>query len=340
MPTPVASRALALLMSATLLVSGCSAPTDPTPDPSQPQPPTAWQIPVGSTAHELRVGDLDRTYRTYRPKNLSETRPAPLVLVLHGGAGSGRQAENSYGWDAQADTGGFLVAYPDGVGRSWNVGPGCCGPAARDDVDDVAFVKSVIAAVSQGAPLDPARVYVTGISNGGMLAYRLACDTTLFAAAAPVSGTLIGDCPRPAPLSILHIHGTADRSVPFDGSPGKRHNGGTGRIPLNLDGPAVPDLIASWRATDNCPAPTSTASTPPPAKGGDTGEESAKEVVTRLTADCPGGRTVELITIAGAGHQWPGAPGPSQAAIDLLDLDPPSTALAATPTIWQFFANH
>ncbi|PRX17860.1 polyhydroxybutyrate depolymerase [Actinoplanes italicus] len=257
-------------------------------------------IPPGSTAHDLG----ERTFRTYRPASLPAGR-VPLVVVLHGGAGTGAQAERAYGWNATADRGGFVVAYPDGVRRSWNAGPGCCGPAARDGVDDVRFIEDVVAAVSRGAPVDPARVSVTGMSNGAMMAYRLACDSTVFTAIAPVAGTLIGDCPHPAPVSVLHVHGTADESVPWAGGPGSRNNGGTGRIPIRIDGPPITGVIASWRTAASCSSATETVDGP----------------VTRSVANCPDGRLVELISIAGAGHEWP------------------ATTLDATAAIWRFVSS-
>ena len=110
-------------------------------------------------------------------------------------------------------------------------------------------------------------------------------------------------------LSVIHIHGTADKNIPYQG--------GEGDGPGHIDGPAVPALNAQWRGIDHC----------------------ARPVVTTATAACPGGRTVELITIAGAGHQWPGAT-PNPLAQRLLHTDPPSTALNATQVIWRFFAAH
>ena len=276
-------RGLLLLV---LLLAGCSAPA--------PAAPAS-----GSAEHTLRFGGLSRTYRTYRPAVLPIDSAVPLVVVLHGGMGSGKHAERAYGWDARADRGQFVVAYPDGVGRTWNAGPGCCGPAVRDGVDDVGFLEQLIAAVGTTAPIDPARVYVTGMSNGGMMAYRLACESTRFAAIAPVAGTLVTDCPRPPLTSVLHIHGTADPTVPYDGGPGNRNDG---RM-VNINGPAVPDLIASWRAAGGCGPPT---------------EGVAEAVTTSITA-CPGGREIELVTIAGAAHKWPGT---------------------ATDTIWSFFSRH
>jgi polyhydroxybutyrate depolymerase len=302
---------LALLV--VLLAAGCTGRGGPAPEPSA-------GLPAGRSQHDLRVGDLDRTYRVYRPA-AAGVKPVPLVIVLHGAVGTGAQAEQSYGWDSEADRGGFVAAFPDGVGRTWNASPDCCGRAAADQVDDVGFIERLVTAVAAAVSIDPARVFVTGISNGALLAYRVACSSRTFAAIAPVSGTMINPCPAPHPISVLHIHGTEDQTIPYGGGPGRRDNGGTGRLPVKIDGPAVPALLARWRGIDSCPAPA---------------VSTAGKVTTSIAA-CPGGRKVELITIDGAGHQWPGAPGPGPAASQLLHLDPPSTALNATDTIWRFF---
>jgi len=307
---------LAVPLVVVLLAAGCTGRGGPAP-----VRPSPAGIAAGHSQHDLRLGGLDRTYRVYRPAGLG-AGPVPLVIVLHGAVGTGAQAEQSYGWDGEADRGGFVAAFPDGVGRTWNASPDCCGKAAADQVDDVGFVEGLVAAVSAGAPIDPRRVFVTGISNGALLAYRLACSSAMFAAIAPVSGTMINSCPAPHPISILHLHGTADRTIPYGGGPGRRDNGGTGRLPVKIDGPAVPALLAQWRGTDSCPAPSVSTAGP----------------VTTSVARCPAGRVVELITIAGAGHQWPGSPGPGPTASRLLHLDPPSTALNATDTIWHFFS--
>lgn len=278
--------------------------------------------PAGTSTQTINVGGRARTYRVYRPTATTTTSAGlPLVVMLHGGYGSAGQAEASYGWDAEADAGRFLVVYPDGVGRAWNVGGGCCGQPARDGVDDAAFVAAAVRDVEARLPVDADRVFATGISNGGMLAYRLACDTRLFAAIGPDSATLLGPCPTPKPLSVIHIHGSADTRVPYNGGPGD----GRARI----DGPAVPAVIAGWRTVDGCGAPRSTT-TPAAAGAG---------AVTTSLATCPDGRAVELVTIDGAGHQWPGAPG-RPLVQELLGTDPPSTALDATDVIWRFFAAH
>jgi polyhydroxybutyrate depolymerase len=302
--------ALSMLLTAGL--AGCAI----TPAPASPQPSSSassLMIPVGSSRHTISVGGVTRSYLVYRPAVLPAA--APLVVMLHGGFGSGAQAERSYHWDAQADRGHFLVAYPDGLDRAWNTGGGCCGTPGQSNVDDIGFITAMVSAIEHEVPVDPDRVYATGISNGGVMDYTLACHTTIFAAIGPDSATEMGSCPSPAPVSVIHIHGTADKFIPYDGGPGV----GSGRI----DGPAIPALNATWRAIDRCAAPRVTTA----------------GVVTTSIASCPGGRAVQLITIAGAGHQWPGAPADRLAQL-LLHTDPPSTALNATAVIWQFFATH
>jgi polyhydroxybutyrate depolymerase len=308
----VRAFAACLTAAVVLVIGGCVAGGHATGAP--PQPAT---IPVGQSSQSLQSGGLTRTFRLYRPEGL--TAAAPLVVMLHGGYGDGAQAERAYNWDAEADSGHFLVAYPDGLDRAWNAGS-CCGRPQRTGVDDVGFLTSVVATIAQQTPIDANRVYVTGMSNGAMMALRLACQTSLFAAVAPVAGTLLTDCSQPQPTSVLQVHGTADDRVPYDGGPGKAFSASGAP---NVDGPSVPSVNTTWRAIDGCAAPDSTTV-------GD---------VTTQTAGCPGGRTVELITVAGAGHQWPGGQ-PSPVAQRLGNLPAPSTALNATDTIWQFFATH
>jgi polyhydroxybutyrate depolymerase len=316
---PGAMRRVSLIiLTAIALLSGAGCRLDrpagqPGDDPAATGQPAA--PPPGSSTQSVTAGGIDRTYRVYRPAALGLDEPVALVLMMHGGFGTAEQAESAYGWDAAAERYGFVVAYPDGLNRAWAVGGGCCGEPGRQGTDDVGFIRSVVADLSTRLPVDADRVFATGMSNGAMMSYRLACDSDLFAAIAPVAGTLMGECPSPRPVSLLHIHGLADESVPFDGSPG------TGRA--QIDGAAVPATVDIWRQADSCePAVTRTEGL----------------VVTSRSA-CRDGRTVILITVAGAGHQWPG--GAERTLVQqALGMDPPSNALDATTTIWQFFASH
>jgi len=306
----LAAVAAAVIVLATLL-AGCGPLRQAAGQAGPSAGATAF--PVGSSSHALQVGGVARSFIVYRPAALPAG--AALVVMMHGGYGSASQAEKYYHWDAEADSGHFLVAYPDGLDRAWDAGGGCCGIPGRTGVNDIGFIVAMVSAIEHALPVSAGRVYATGISNGGIMAYDLACHTTIFAAIGPDSATELGGCPDPAPASVIAIHGTADKNIPYDG--------GEGDGTAHIDGPAVPAVNASWRGTDHCAAPVATT----------------KGVVTTSVAQCPGGRSVELITIAGAGHQWPGAV-PDPLAQRLLHTDPPSTALSATQVIWQFFAAH
>jgi polyhydroxybutyrate depolymerase len=264
-----------------------------------------------SRDHKLSIGGGDRSYLLYRPATLDRRLPVALVIMLHGGFGTGAQAEKSYGWDEMADAGGFVVAYPDGVGRSWNAGGTCCGPAFRDHTPDVAFLDRLIAAASSDENIDRNRIYITGISNGAAMAYRYACDGKIpVAAIGSVAGTMPGDCAGPRPVSVMEIHGLQDQNIPFAGGVGAK---GVTRI----DWPPVETGLDIFRRADRCqPAATR--------KSG---------VVERRDAACADGRAISLITIADAGHQWPGAVARHPLIERLLRLDPPSSALNATQAL-------
>jgi polyhydroxybutyrate depolymerase len=263
-------RRVATLLSVALIVVGCSV--------LHPKPPSGFVN--GTSIHTISLGGHNRNYRLRMPAGLPAS--ARLVVVLHGGFGSAEQAERSYGWDQLADSEKFVVAYPDGLNRAWNVdGGGCCGRPARENVDDVGFISAAIADIAKNVGVDASRVYATGMSNGGMMSYTLACDTTLFAAIGPVSGTQVVQCRSPRPVSVMAVHGTADPLVPY--------GGGQGRGFSHIDGPPVPELNAFWRNVDHCRPPTA--------------ETSGS--VTTSTAGCADNRGVVLITVADGGHQWP-----------------------------------
>jgi polyhydroxybutyrate depolymerase len=265
-----------------------------------------------TTVVHLTVDGVERSYRLHVPSTRARARP--LVLVLHGGFGSGRQAEQAYGWDEVADREDFLVAYPDGWRRAWNTGGGCCGRPAARGLDDVRFLEEVVRRVRSAHDVDADRIYLTGMSNGAMMAYTMACRSSVFAAIAPVAGTQLVSCPGAAPVSLIHVHGLTDSRVRFSGGPGE----GVAEV----DGPPVEQVVATWRTIDRCEASAVTAS----------------GAVRTSTAACAEGRAVTLVTIAGAGHQWPGSA--AGRAGRLLGADPPSQALDATAAIWAFFAAH
>ena len=246
-----------------------------------------------------------------------------LVLVLHGGGGDAAIAEKTTGFTAKAQREGFIVVYPEGSGRlanhllTWNAGH-CCGQAMQRGVDDVGFIRALIDRLAADYPVDEQRIYVTGMSNGGMMAHRLGRELgDRIAAIAPVVATLFGDEKKPArPVSALMINGGLDASVPPEGGrPG-------GRFPDAWDGtPALPAAAQGrfWAAANGC------AATP---------ETSSQGPVQRTRYRCPAGRDVQWVLVADNPHAWPGGVPGSRLG------DPPSSSLAATDEIWEFFKAH
>jgi len=262
----------------------------------------------------LTSGGVDRTYLVYRPATLARTTEVPLVIMMHGGFGNGAQAERSYNWDEKADQEGFVVAYPDGIGRSWNAGSTCCGHAARDKVDDVAFITDLIKTISHDENINPKRVYLTGMSNGAAMSYRYACEGTYpIAAIGPISGSFSYTCAKPHPVSVMEIHGADDKNIPLAGGQGSKGVSKVEWLP-------VKQSIDWFRTANNCQPPESQQN------GG----------VQVSTSSCAEGHQVILITIEGAGHQWPGAKAKNFVQ-RLMGSDAPSEALDATSSLWVFF---
>jgi len=261
--------------------------------------PAASAAPSGAvTRGAVQVDGLTRTYRVFVPAR--PKKPPPLVLVFHGAGGTGESIARSTGFDVHAERGGFIAVYPNGIGRTWNAGA-CCGPAQHLGVNDVRFVSRLIDKLASQYRVDRKRIYVTGMSNGGLFSYALACALSgRIAAAAPVAGTLVSECKPSLPVSILHVHGLADPRIPFAGGYG------TGRA--GIDWPPVQAGIDRWRELDGCPA---------------NGATTVNLVIsTTVWAPCRNGTEVRLVTIAGIGHAWPKEP------------------YAATVEIWRFFAAH
>jgi len=260
------------------------------------------------------VGERTRTYFVHLPPAHDGSRPMPMVLVLHGATESPEGVERLSGMSEKADKEKFIAVYPRGTGRlnpapmpTWNSG-NCCGYAQQNNVDDVAFLRKLIEKLEKDYRVDPLRIFVTGISNGGMMSYRLACELSdTIAAAAPVEGAQNLDCHPSNPVSIIVFHGTGDRLVPFEG----------GTTPFQL-GPkrkdtSVAEAIAFWVKQDGCSAAPKHEENP----------ELHRDVYT----GCKNGTGVELYAIQGGRHIWPG----SQLS---------GNAIPATDMMWTFFSRH
>lgn len=233
-------------------------------------------------------------------------RRAPLVVVLHGAGRSGPFMPRYSGFDHVAGAGGFLAVYPSALGSPpfWNL-----GPADARHPDDVGFVRDLVDGLNAGGCVDPARVFVVGVSNGGGLAARLACEASdRFAAAAIVAGGVehLPPCDPGRPVSILEIHGTDDRVVPYAGAPDDDAPGG------------IPGWVRGWAQRDRC---------------------AGRPAVSRIAPDalrydyrgCAGGAAVSHVAILHGAHAWPGATPP----------DPgPRSDLSAAALAWRFVQGH
>jgi polyhydroxybutyrate depolymerase len=271
----------------------------------------------GDQARTLRVNGVGRSYFVFVPSRYRAGTPVPLVLVFHGAGGRGRRMAAHTGFSRLAEREGFVAVYPDGLGRRWNDGRG-----VAEGHDDVWFVRALLDTLGGELSLDSARVYATGISNGAMFSYRLACDLPgVLAAIAPVAGAMPSaiteGCSNVKPVSVLAIQGTADPLLPYQGGTA----GSRGSVL------SAGESIAFWARADGCGA------TPATAPGSDRVRDGTRVELTSY-AGCRDGRSVALYTINGGGHTWPGGPavGPSVGRV--------SRELDATAVIWEFFARH
>lgn len=287
--------------------------------------PAPARLPAGTHTLHLNYDGLLRKVVVHVPTRAQADRPVPLVLAFHGGGGHAEYMadDRRYGLIGQSERAGFVVAFPNGYstrrgGRlaTWNAG-GCCGDARDQDADDVGFARAVVAAVQSRVAIDASRVYATGMSNGGMLSHRLACDAAdLFRAVAAVAGTdATRSCTPSRPVSVLHIHARDDTHVLYEGGAGSDAFRDTSKV---MDFVSVPETIARWVQRNHCrPEP--------------------RRVLERPGAycdaydGCAGGSTVQLCVTQTGGHSWPGAQTVRRGK-------PAATmALDANDVIWAFF---
>ena len=286
--------------------------------------------PPEAACFELAVGGTTRTYRLFVPDNLGPA-PAPLVLVLHGGGGSaaGMESASVRGFHREARRAGFVVAYPEGLGRNWNDGrPDAPHDAARQDRDDVGFIAALIEALGRRRAIDRGRVYATGISNGGMMSYRLACEladriAAVAAVAAQPAPTLIDRCRPARPVGILIVNGTADPIVPYTGGEVRILGLSRGRVMGSVETFAAFAGLMDCRRRD-----------PGLRRGRETAEPTGIE--TWAAAGCRDGVAVELISVIGGGHAWPSG---TQYLPERL-VGPVSREVDGAELIWAFFERH
>jgi len=280
---------------------------------------------AGTHAYSLISGGMRRCYLLHIPPDLDRQQPAAIVLSLHGFLSNPRSQAYLSRWHTVADREGFIVVYPQGTGRPlrWNSSLDFQVSA----VDDVQFLHQLLTELAAVTAIDPARVYVNGMSNGGAMAHRLACELSdVFAAAGIVAGpptTPSGGCNPSRPVPIIAFYGTDDPLVAYQGSaePAGEVPWWAGWMHVRMAGalPAVEPWIVAWAERNGCAAQAE----PLPAKGAVSGI---------CYGGCAGGAEVILYTVAGGGHTWPGG-GPIYVGWTTNDI-------SATEVMWDFFEAH
>ena len=238
------------------------------------------------------------------------------MLAFHGVGLDANEMIRISGFNIQSDASEFIVVYPEGTGatKSWNGGY-CCGVAAKNNVDDVGFVRALIGNISTTINIDPKRIYATGFSNGAILTYRLACELSdLIAAVGPVSATQVlqdmQSCQPGRPVPVIHFHGTEDDPNPYNG----------GETLGGFQFVSVDTAIQFWVAFDGCSPQPQTS-------------ESGNIRIDIYTS-CESGSTVELYTIEEGKHAWPGGEAVNQM------MGEPNMEISATSLMWEFFTSH
>lgn len=279
-----------------LLASGCLALT---------------ACACSNKSHLTTADGRDRLYLVRTPSSWDGQSSLPVVLMLHGGGGDMDGTEESSRMTEAGTKAGYMVVYPEGVGKkvlgrrfgTWNAGV-CCGTAMSEQVDDVAFIRTLIDTLVAERHADPKRIYVAGLSNGALMSGRLACELSdRIAAAGPVAGAHFDEgCQPGRSVPMFFIHGTADQCVPYAG--GETCGGCFDRaieelldrppevhVSFPCEGPA--DAAAFWRARDQCTGEGVTTHPNP-------------DTTCVTWGGCAGGAEVVACTVEGGGHTWPG----------------------------------
>lgn len=295
----------------------------PTPTPSSTSP---FTLGPGDYDFSLEYGGLTRTYKVHVPPQYKSISPASAVIYVHGGGGNARSAYLDK-MDKTSDKFGFILAIPEATGEiklgelrgAWNGGKWatgeCCGNA-----DDVGFISAMIENIKQDFNVDEKRVYAAGISNGGLMTNRLACELSdKIAAIATVAPTAIpSDCKPSRLIPVMDIHGTADTCNPFDGS--EPANPICKNVPYKRMPPAK--VVDAWLKINKCPR-----------EGSKIIYKNGEAVCTSYSG-CENDAEVAFCKVAGMGHIWP-----SGFESRLLGVYPVSYDIS-TDQIWEFFKRH
>jgi polyhydroxybutyrate depolymerase len=290
--------------------------------------PGSTAIGVKTEGTLITPDNRTRHYRTYVPASINPEEAVPLVIGLHGGLGTSAQFEGNSGLDDLAESNHFIAVYPDGIGnqpdgtgfQTWNGGY-CCGPAATQAIDDVGFVRELIHTIKDTYKIDSKRVYAMGHSNGGILAYKLACELAdqLAAIGVQAGSNIVTDCVPVSPVSVIHIHGTADTNMPINGGKG---SGVSGTVFFG----ARASVEAMARINNsNVSAPTSYITANP-------------DVTSLSWTTTKNASEVRFVTVTGATHAWMGHPSQTPGAAAYVGE--PYSNFDSTRAIVSFLLSH
>jgi polyhydroxybutyrate depolymerase len=276
----------------------------------------------GSHSLTKRIDGHKRVIVVHVPTHYTSSKEVALVLNMHGSGSTALAQELFSGMDATSDQHTFIVAYPQGLipsgtGFDWNVPNvpligGAYPPA--DSANDVTFLVDLVGVLESKYCIDRNEVYATGMSGGGRMASQLGCDASgVFAAVAPVAGLRFpSPCPTTRSVPVVAFHGTADPIDPYKGN---------GEAYWTY---SVKVAAALWAAQDKCASPAAVQ----------------RHSGYNLTAyaECSGDADVDLYSLKGEGHEWPGGPTVSPLVTDVLG--PQSNAVSANGVMWSFFMKH
>lgn len=313
-------------------IPGGATGDDRTPEGTpKPAPPSDFSCApgrpgaAGDKTLTLTVAGAQRTVLVHAAKGYDPTKGTSLVLAFHGYGGSAAQMKTQTGFDAEADKRNLVVAYAEGTGiasKGFNGGDCCGAPAWTNETDDLAFAREIAKKLKADYCIDPKRVYSAGFSNGGFMSYRFVCEAANeFAAVASVSGVLgtpPESCKPARAVPILHVHGTADTTVPYQGGPAA---GGLG-ILAGISFRSVAETVSTFKKGFAC----GEASKPVSQKG---------DTKCEAWSGCKAGSSIELCTVDGGGHQWPGGTPTASPTAGKTSKD-----FVASTAVLDFFAAH
>ncbi|MGZ9013630.1 MAG: alpha/beta hydrolase family esterase [Burkholderiales bacterium] len=277
---------------------------------------------------------LRRTYFVHVPPQAAQGRPLPAVVNFHGGGSNAEVLRTYTRMDRAADRDGYIAVYPNGSSGwgnrflTWNAG-NCCGPAASLQVDDVGFVHAMLDDLQQRVALDKTRVYVTGLSNGAMMAYRFAAEAaSRVAAVAGVAGAMSLEQFNPSrPVPVMHIHSTQDHIARFDGGFGPP----AAVADTRMFHASVEEMLRKWLDRNGCPLKPDLVE---PIAGKPGTADEGHSAIRRVHRPCRERTEVVLLQISGAGHVWPG--GVRDYMPQLLGTG--TAVIDANAEIWKFFS--